>query len=144
MKLQILWASMYGTAEGIAFNLKELAEAKGIETQIEELNDFSVADLKTIENLAVVSSTTGSGDVPANGELFWSEFEDSSDLLETLNYGVCALGDSSYITFCRGGKKINEKLKSLKANEIIECAECDGGDEGSEEWCEAFLDKLLS
>ena len=56
MKLQILWASMYGTAEGIAFNLKELAEAKGIETQIEELNDFSVADLKTIENLPTTTS----------------------------------------------------------------------------------------
>ncbi len=144
MKLQILWASMYGTAEGIAFNLKELAETKGIETEILELNEFSVSDLKTLDNLAVVSSTTGSGDIPTNGELFWSEFEESSDTLESLNYGVCALGDSSYITFCGGGKKINAKLKSLKANEIIECAECDGGDEGSEEWCEAFIDKLLS
>ena len=59
MKLQILWASMYGTAEGVAFNLKELAETKGIETEILELNEFSVSDLKTLDNLAVVSSTTG-------------------------------------------------------------------------------------
>ena len=33
-----------------------------------EMNDVSMADLQKMENVAVVTSTTGQGDVPTNGE----------------------------------------------------------------------------
>ena len=68
MVLHILWASMYGGAEEVAYNLKDLAESRNLEVVINELNEVSIGELAEISNLAVVSSTTGQGDLPSNGE----------------------------------------------------------------------------
>ena len=142
MELSIYWASMYGTAENVANNMYSLAELKGLNLTIKELNELSIDELYSLKNLAIITSTTGDGDVPSNGENFWEELEKLNLNLDRLNYGVCALGDSSYATFCGAGKKIDEKLQSLNANKIIDRAECDGDDEDSEEWIKLFLEKI--
>ena len=142
MVLHILWASMYGGAEEVAYNLKDLAESRSLEVVIKELNEVSMEQLAEISNLAVVSSTTGQGDLPSNGEDFWLELESTSTELPNVKYSVCALGDASYDTFCGAGKKVDARLAELGAQRIVERVDCDSGDEGSQEWSEAFLDKL--
>lgn len=142
VNLQIIWASMYGTAEGVANNLKALAEDSGISVSICEMDAFKVSELDTVDYLAVVTSTTGSGDVPANGEYFWSDLEISEVNLDKLKFGVCSLGDIAYENFCGAGKKINEQLIKLNAIELIKRAELDNGDEGHEAWCKSFIRTL--
>ena len=142
MVLHILWASMYGCAEEVAYNLKGLAESRSMEVVIKELNEVSIEQLAEISNLAVVSSTTGQGDLPSNGEDFWLELESTSTELPNVKYSVCALGDASYVEFCGAGKKVDARLAELGAQRILERVDCDGGDEGSQEWSEAFLSKL--
>ena len=97
-----------------------------------------------MKNVAIITSTTGVGDLPTNGDDFWLDLEKSDKNFSKLNYSVCALGDRSHEIFCGAGNKVNKKLIELGANQIIEIQECDGSDEGSDEWGNKFLNKIKS
>ena len=141
-KLNILFATMWGNAEDVAKHTEELAKNKGIEKNLQEMNQVSIEDLKQMETVAFVTSTTGHGDFPTNGEAFWDLLSKEESNLNNLKYSVCALGDSSHEVFCGAGKKLDEKLSSLNATKILDRQECDGDDTGSEEWAQKFLEKI--
>jgi len=141
-ELNILWASMSGTAENVANLLNDKAKTLGFITNQLELNQVNMNDLSNMKNVAIVTSTTGEGDLPTNGEDFWDDLKNSEKNFKDLKYSVCALGDSSHDIFCGAGKKVDEKLTQLGANKIIERQDCDGSDEGSDEWGNAFLEKI--
>ena len=141
-KLNILWASMSGTAENVANNLNEKAKSMGFDTNLLELNQVTINELSKMNYVAIVTSTTGEGDLPTNGEDFWDDLKISTKNFNTLNYSVCALGDSGHDIFCGAGKKIDDKLCQLGAQKILDRKDCDGSDEGSEEWGNNFLDKI--
>ena len=108
-----------------------------------ELDDISMDQLRHINKLALITSTTGDGEVPDNGLTFWENLSSATDLeLQNLKYGVLALGDSSHYDFCNAGKIIDERLNELGANRIIERQECDFDTDGSIEWSEKFLDLI--
>ena len=138
--LHILYASQTGTAEELAFDIEKLTKDKGVPSQVSELDDISMDKLKEINKLMIVTSTTGDGEVPDNGLSFWENLSQLSELnISNLKYGVLALGDSSHYDFCNAGKIIDEKLKNLGANRILDRQECDFDTEGSMEWSEKFL-----
>ena len=138
--LQILYATQTGTAEELAFDIEKLCKEKGVTSQVFELDDISMEKLQEIKKMLIVTSTTGDGEVPDNGLTFWENLSKLTELnISDLKYGVLALGDSSHYDFCNAGKIIDEKLKELGANRIIERQECDFDTEGSMEWSEKFL-----
>lgn len=51
-----------------------------------------------------------------------------SDLLDHLDIGVLALGDSSYERFCWAGKKLQRRIVGLGAREIVPRADADDQD----------------
>tara|TARA_Y100001934_G_C11749449_1_gene494091 strand:- start:93 stop:506 length:414 start_codon:yes stop_codon:yes gene_type:complete len=135
---------MSGNAEDVAKVLNDKAQKMGFTTNKVELNDVSMTDFAKMKNVAIVTSTTGEGDLPTNGEDFWDDLNASSKELQNLNYSVCALGDRSHDIFCGAGKKVDEKLIQLKANKVLDRQECDGDDSGSDEWGNSFLEKIKS
>ena len=138
--LNIVFGSQTGTAEELAYDIQKLFREKGCDSQIFELDDISMHKLEQINKLLIVTSTTGDGEVPDNGINFWQSLLAATNLnLSNLNYGVLALGDSSHYDFCNAGKIIDEKLKDLGANRILDRQECDFDTEGSMEWSEKFL-----
>ena len=141
-KINILWASMSGTAENVARQFENKAMDSNFDVNIVELNDVSMTELSNMENVAIITSTTGEGDLPTNGDDFWADLEKSTIDLSRVNYSVCALGDRSHSIFCGAGNKVNKKLSDLGANQILEITECDGSDEGSEEWGNQFLKQV--
>ena len=141
-KLNILWASMSGTAENVADTLNEKAKSKGFVTNQLELNQVTMNDLSNMKNVALVTSTTGEGDLPTNGEDFWDDLKNSDKNLKNLRYSVCALGDSSHDIFCGAGRKVDEKLIQLGAQKVLDRQDCDGSDEGSDSWGNNFLEKI--
>ncbi len=143
-ELNILWASMSGNAEDVAKTLNDKAQKMGFITNKVELNDVGMTEFASMKNVAIVTSTTGEGDLPTNGEDFWDDLNASSKELQNLNYSVCALGDRSHDIFCGAGKKVDEKLIQLKANKVLDRQECDGDDSGSDEWGNSFLEKIKS
>ena len=120
---------------------KKALEAN-FDVNILELNDVSMNELSNMENVAIITSTTGEGDLPTNGDDFWVDLEKSTIDLSRVKYSVCALGDRSHETFCGAGKKVDEKLLQLGAKKILERQDCDGSDEGSEEWGNTLLSKF--
>ena len=141
VKVNILWASMFGTAEDVANDVHEKVKDKGVE--IFEMNDVSMEDFQAMENVVFVSSSTGQGDVPTNGENFYSELEKAELDLSKTKYAVCALGDSSHTNFCGAGKRIDARMEALGATRIADRLECDGDDEGAREYSEDSIAKLI-
>ena len=141
-KLNILYASMWGNAEAVANDLNQLAKDEGIDTNISEMNDVTMEQFENMQKVAVVTSTTGQGDVPTNGAEFFDNLEQASLKLQNMKYGVCALGDSSHADFCGAGKKVDKRLSELGATSVIQRQECDGDTEGSAEWSQKFIQEI--
>ena len=71
-KVNILWASMFGTAEDVANDVFDSASnEEGADIEISQLNDVTMDSFKDMKKVIVISSTTGQGDVPTNGEEFF-------------------------------------------------------------------------
>ena len=142
-KLYILYASQTGTAEDLAFEINDIAKSKNIVTDLKELDDISLEKFKEIKKVMVITSTTGEGDIPYNGELFFEKLFGTADInLSQMRYGVIALGDSSHYEFCKAGRDIDERLKYLGAFCILDRLECDYDTEGSIEWASKFFNLL--
>ena len=135
---------MYGNAEYVANRVDKLAQERNFETEMIELNDVTMSSLQKMKNVAVVTSTTGQGDLPTNGEWFWEDLEKSDVNLADVRYSVCALGDSSHAHFCNAGKKIDERFAQLGAVKLLDRQECDGDDAGSHKWAVDFLERLAT
>ena len=133
---------MSGTAENVADKLNEKAKLMGFDTNQLELNLVTINDISLMKNVAIVNSTTGEGDLPTNGEDFWDDLKNSDKNFNNLKYSVCALGDRGHDIFCGAGKKVDEKLSQLGAQKMLDRQDCDGSDEGSEDWGNNFLDKI--
>ena len=142
-RLNILWASMWGNAEMVAKKLNHIAKEKGIEADLKEMDDVSLSELQELTKVAIVTSTTGEGDMPDNGQGFWEDIRDAKGVaLNNLKYGVLALGDRAHDSFCNAGKKVDNQLDKLGAQRVIERQECDGNTDGSIEWSEKFLELI--
>ena len=144
MKLDILYATQTGNAEEVAQNLRSLAKNKGFIVTINEMNHYTIDQFRKLNNVAIVTSTFGEGEVPEMGIEFWKELERSTIKINNLKYGLIALGDRSHEIFCGAGKAISKKLDELDGKKIIENLECDGDTEGTQEWSDKFLDILKS
>ena len=144
MKLDILYATQTGNAEEVAKNLSSMAITKGFSVNINEMNYYTIDQFRKLENVAIVTSTYGEGEVPEMGIEFWKDLEHSSTKISNLKYGLIALGDRSHDIFCGAGKAISKKLDELDCKKIIENLECDGDTEGTKEWSVKFLDILES
>jgi flavodoxin len=66
--------------------------------------------------LLVITSTHGAGDVPDNLQPFAKDLAEQQPDLNAFKYGVIALGDRSYDTFCQGGKTLDRLLAECGAS----------------------------
>jgi sulfite reductase (NADPH) flavoprotein alpha-component len=135
---------MFGTAEDVAVDVYESTkDSLDVDVEINEMNDVDMDSFKNMENVIFISSTTGQGDVPSNGEAFFDKLSGADIDLSKTKYGVCALGDSSHTYYCGAGKKIDKRMEELGANRIADRHECDGDDEGAREYSISTIKKLI-
>lgn len=118
-KLTILYGSLTGRGEVLAEEAAKRAKQLGLEVHVQNMAEFSVRNLKTVENLLVVVSTHGNGAPPAPAkELHSHLFSNRAPMLTALKYSVLALGDSSYAEFCKVGIDFDQQLEKLGANRL--------------------------
>ncbi|MEM7521312.1 MAG: sulfite reductase flavoprotein subunit alpha [Pseudomonadota bacterium] len=124
--MDILFGTQTGTAEMVATDAADKARAKGFTPRVAEMDEIEMPQLAAMENLLVVVSTYGEGEMPDNAHQFWDALTASTaPRLEALNFGVLALGDTSYEHFCQAGKLVDTRLEQLGAKRMLDRVDCD-------------------
>ena len=124
--LVILYGSQTGTAEKIAKQIAKESKGRSCNPRVLEAAEHGKIDWAKENNLLVVTSTYGDGDMPDNAQLFWDWLQtDAAAGLAHLNFSVLALGDTNYEQFCAAGKKINARLEAIGAKRLHPLVECD-------------------
>ncbi|MDP4209878.1 MAG: assimilatory sulfite reductase (NADPH) flavoprotein subunit [Bacteroidota bacterium] len=142
--LTILYGSRTGNGASVAQKLKRAAEARGFKIHFYDTNDYSVSKLKDEKHLLVIISTHGEGVPPIAAEEFYNFVHGKrSPKLNETKFSVLALGDSSYLHFCKTGKDIDQRFEELGAERIFPRIDCDVDFEAkADEWINGVLDKL--
>ncbi|MCK0145345.1 assimilatory sulfite reductase (NADPH) flavoprotein subunit [Arenibacter sp. F26102] len=144
-KVHILFGSHTGNSEGLAKDLHTRAKDMGIDAVISDMASFKTRELKGIKKLAVIVSTHGLGEPPVQAEDFYNYLHSKkAPNLAHLQFSVLALGDSSYLDFCRTGKDFEAVLEKLGAQKIVPRQDCDVdyADE-AETWQKQFLTAII-
>ncbi|QHI96552.1 nitric oxide synthase [Xylophilus rhododendri] len=131
VRLRILYASVSGTA-------RLIAEALALEADTLPPGSVEVLDMHDCEasvldprgpRLLLCVATTGSGDIPDDGQALYQGLQLAPRFLGGLRYGLIALGDSSYgDTFSGGGLQFDAALLDLGAERVGEVLRLDAMD----------------
>lgn len=132
----ILFGSQTGTAETLSKKAAKQLKAANCEPKILDMGDVSPEDIKSIENLLIITSTYGEGEPPDNAMALHSALmADGAPELSGVNYSVLGLGDSSYADFCKCSKEFDTRMEALGAKRFAPMIEADGDpDDPFAEW----------
>ena len=124
----IAFASQTGFAERLAEQTADLLAGAGIATRIASLNSLTAETLVAAGRVLFIASTTGEGDPPDNAIAFARRVLSQPATLATLQFGVLALGDSSYEDYCGFGRRLDDWLRHAGATPLFDRIEVDDGD----------------
>jgi sulfite reductase (NADPH) flavoprotein alpha-component len=142
--LTILYGSQTGNAKGVAEAVFASAESQGVTAKLVNMSDYKAKNLKSETHLLIIASTNGEGEAPDDA-IALHDFLSSkrAPKLESLQYSVLSLGDSSYEFFCQTGKDFDEKLANLGAKRIGDRVDCDVDySEQAKAWQETTLKQV--
>ena len=124
--LAILYASESGNCETLAGNLAKLAKKNGFKPKTIDFADLDVASLAKEKRVVVIAATWGEGEPPARATRAYNELMgDGAPRLDGVEFGVLALGDTSYAEFCAIGKNLDARFEALGGKRVIERADLD-------------------
>ena len=139
--LTILYGTRTGNGEGLAKKAKRLAEEQGLTVALKSMETYRIRDLQTEKNLLVIVSTHGEGVPPFSAqELHTFIHGKRAPKLEGVNFGVLALGDSSYFQFCKTGIDFDLQLEKLGGKRLAPILTCDlDFEQPAEAWIKSTL-----
>ena len=120
-QITILTATMTGTSELVADELKHLLNSQGIEITIVPMDNAQPNILQSGRHYIFCVSTYGQGDVPDNGKAFFAALDKLAPDLSGVSYSVIGLGDRTYAaTFCNGGRSFDQLMQRLGATRFTD------------------------
>lgn len=144
--LVILVGSVYGGSVEVAERIAEASEEAGFSVLITE--EASVKDVTADSVVLLVTSTTGSGELPENIQPFYEQLQEQPIPLSSRGYAVVALGDSSYgDSYCAGGLLLDALFADLGAKPLVPLLKIDALEffqpaEGVAAWLDSWLKAL--
>jgi len=129
--LLLAYASQTGYAETLALRSAEALNQAGRAVELKTLNELDAATLARHRQALFIASTTGEGDAPDNAARFARELMPQAPALGSLEFGVLALGDSSYAHFCGFGHALDRWLRHAGAVPLFDPVEVDNADAGA-------------
>ena len=122
----LLVASHSGNGKHIAKRLVAQGAGLGIAVKMLNMGTYPLENLKDEKNLLAIISTYGEGDPPASAEALF-EYLQSGDApsLDDVRFSVLALGDKSYIHYCKAGADLDAMLETAGAQRIFDRVDAD-------------------
>jgi sulfite reductase (NADPH) flavoprotein alpha-component len=139
-KITIAFGTETGNSKKLASSFAAKAKKAGINAKIADLNQYRLNDLQKEEYFITIVSTHGDGEPPAAAKKFFDHIHANGFKLEKMNFGVLALGDTSYPLFCKAGEQIDLQLSKMGAQRLLPLQKCDTDFEAD---AEAWFDQLL-
>lgn len=141
-QLKILFGTHTGRSKAIATVLAKTLSGKGVEANVQALDEYKVRQLGAEKNVVFIVSTHGEGEPPAMAEEFYGFITGKrAPKLTDLNYSVVALGDKSYKHFCKTGVDIDSALQNLGAKSILPVLTLDVDlEDDAERWINQFTE----
>lgn len=129
----IAFASQTGTAQRLAWQTSAALREGGFDVRVEHLGRLQPGDFERAGRALFVVSTFGEGEPPDDARGFARRMRTQSPTasLASLKYGVLALGDSEYDTYCGFGRELDHWLHHAGAQPMFDRIEVDAGDEGA-------------
>lgn len=144
-KITIAYGTETGNAKKLASNFAAKAKKKGIQPKLVSLEQYKLTDLPKEEWFFTIISTQGEGEPPAGAKKFYDYVHQNSVTLSKLNFGVLALGDTSYPMFCKAGEDVDSQLQKLGGKRIVPLQKLDTDyEEEADQWINNLLNSLSS
>ena len=151
-RIVVLYGSQTGTAQDVAERISREATRRHISAHAQALDDYPISQLINEKFAIFVVATTGQGDPPDNMMTFWRFIlrrNLPSNSLQSLQFGLIGLGDSSYLKFNFVGKKLHKRLEQLGASPVLNPGLADeqhdlGQEAVIDPWLSALWEKVLS
>lgn len=127
----VAYATQTGFAEDLAWRTARSLQAAHVPVKVAPLAHLDAATLAIAHRALFVVSTTGEGDMPDGAAGFVRRVMPKPVKLSGLHYGVLALGDRSYTSYCAFGHALDVWLRGQGAMSLFDLVEVDDGDEGA-------------
>ena len=112
-KVKIVYASITGNDEDIAYVLTEKFEDLGCDVDMSEVSQTDASDFEDSDICIVASYTYDEGVVPDEALDFYDDIQDLD--LSGKVYGVCGSGDTFYEDFCRAVEEFGKVFEQVDA-----------------------------
>lgn len=126
--LPVFYASQTGTAEMYARQTAQRLSEQGLAAHAEDLEGLTGERLAKLRRALFIVSTTDDGNAPYPVSGFVRRVLGSEQALADLHYGLLALGDSYYDTFCGFGRELDTWLRAHGAQALFDRIEVDDND----------------
>jgi len=126
--LLIAFASQTGFAERLAWQSAGALQAAGVPVTVQPLNKLDESTLGRFKRALFVVSTYGDGEAPDNARAFARKLERVQAQLQGFRYGLLALGDRQYQSFCGFGHALERWLRGSGAEPLFAPVEMDKDD----------------
>lgn len=133
-KTLLIYGSLTGNTEGVAYKLQALAQSQGKEIAVKNALDADLADLQGDQSAYILACSTWDDGLPqADFAEFLEKIKPSSINLADKKVAILGCGDSNYVHFCGATTIIEEVfVKKMGANKIIDTLRIDGYPESEE------------
>ena len=122
-KIEVIVGTTLGSAEYVADEMMAQLTDKGHQVQVHLTP--TLCEIDTHALWIIVSSTHGAGDLPDNIQPFFNEITEQKPDLSQVNFALCAIGDSSYDTFCQGPEKLISAIQDCDAKAFVDKIQID-------------------
>lgn len=122
------FASQSGFAEQLAWQSAGVLQAAGLPVQVKSFAQIDEDGLRRAQNALFVVSTFGDGEPPDSARGFERKLLTRELQLPGLRYGLLALGDRQYESFCGFAHRLHQWLERQGAGALFAPVEVDNAD----------------
>ncbi|WP_395479916.1 flavodoxin [Candidatus Curculioniphilus buchneri] len=117
-KVGIFVGTVYGNSLFVAEEVKLVLMTQGHQVVIFEDGNFEQWKIYSNRVILIITSTTGQGSLPNNIIPLFQQIKNTLERQILLRYGIIALGDKNYDTFCNAGHIFDVLLQKKDATRV--------------------------